>query len=78
VPSRFLRHPEKLDVDVLIAADERSTFDETAEIVRTLGSVRPIYAGPLSMASSLERITPLLLNLAKLNWIKTPSVKFVD
>jgi len=78
VPSRFLRHPEKLNVDVLIAADEKRTFDETAEIVKCLGSVRPLYAGPLSMASSLERITPLLLNLAKLNGIKTPSVRFVD
>ncbi len=78
VPSRFLKHPEKLDVDVLIAADERRTFEETAEIVKCLGSVRPLYAGPLSTASSLERITPLLLNLAKLNGIRTPSVRFVD
>jgi len=78
VPSRFLKHPEKLNVDVLIAADERSTFEETAEIVKRLGSVRPLYAGPLSTASSLEMITPLLLNLAKLNGIKAPSVRFVD
>lgn len=78
VPARFLRHPDKLGVDVLIAADERETYEETAEIVRSIGPVRPIYAGPLSMASTVERITPLLLNLAKLNGIRTPSVKFVD
>ncbi len=78
VPARFLRHPDKLDIDVLIAADERGTFEETAEIVRGIGPVRPVYAGPLAMASTVERITPLLLNLAKLNGIRTPSVKFVD
>jgi 8-hydroxy-5-deazaflavin:NADPH oxidoreductase len=78
VPSRFLKHPEKLNVDVLVAADERKTFEETAEIIKCLGSLRPLYAGPLSAAASLERITPLLLNLAKLNGIKTPSVRFVD
>jgi NADPH-dependent F420 reductase len=77
VPVRFLNRLEKLDIDVLIAADEKKTFEETAAIVRSLGPVRPVYAGPLSMASSVERITPLLLNLAKLNGMKTPSVKFV-
>lgn len=78
VPSRFFKHPEKLNVDVPIAADAIATYQETAEIVRRLGSVRPVYVGPLSMASTLERMTPLLLNLAKLNGIKTPSLKFVD
>ena len=78
VPARFLARPEKLDIDVLIAADEKGTFEETAEIVRKLGRARPLYAGPLSNASSVERITPLLLNLAKLGGLKTPSVKFVD
>ena len=78
MPTRLLRKLEKLDIDVLIAADEKKTFEETAEIVGCLGPVRAIYAGPLSNASSLERITPLLLNLAKVNGMKTPSVKFVD
>lgn len=78
VPSRFLKHPEKLNVDVLIAADDKKTFEETAEIVKSLGPVRPLYAGPLSGASSVERITPLLLNLAKFNGVRTPSVRFVD
>jgi hypothetical protein len=78
VPSRFFRRAEKLDVDVLIAADEKKTFEETADIVKHLGQARPLYAGPLSMAASLEGITPLLLNLAKLNGIRSPSVKFVD
>lgn len=78
VPSRFLKHPEKLDVDVLVAADDRKTFDETAKIVGSIGRIRPLYAGPLAIASSIERLTPLLLNLAKLNGVKAPSLKIVD
>ncbi len=78
VPSRFLKHPEKLDVDVLVAADDKRTFDEAAKIVGSIGRIRPLYAGPLAIASSIERITPLLNNIARLNGVKTPSVKIVD
>jgi predicted dinucleotide-binding enzyme len=78
LPVSFLKRSEKLDVDVLVAADDRKTFEEAAEIVRSIGKLRPLYGGPLSMASSIERITPLLLNLAKLNGFKTPSIKFVE
>ncbi|MDV3293285.1 MAG: NAD(P)-binding domain-containing protein [Nitrososphaerales archaeon] len=78
LPARFLKQPEKLNVDVPVAADDKGTFAEAAEIVRSVGGLRPLYSGPLSSASSIERLTPLLLNLAALNGFKTPSVKFVD
>lgn len=78
LPARFLKQPEKLNVDVPVAADDRKTFAEAAGIVRSIGGLRPLYCGPLSSASSIERLTPLLLNLASLNGLKTPSVKFVD
>lgn len=78
LPARFLKHPEMLDADVPVAADDKKTYAETAEIVRSIGGLRPLYCGPLSSASSIERLTPLLLNLASLNSLKTPSVKFVD
>ncbi len=78
LPARFLKNPEKLNVDVAVAADDKKTFEEAAEIVRSIGRLRPLYLGPLSSASAIERVTPLLLNLASLNGLKTPSVKFVD
>jgi len=78
LPAGFLGRSEKLDVDVLVAADDRKTYQEAAGIVGSIGKVRPLYAGPLSAASSVERLTPLLLNLARQNGIKTPSVRFVE
>lgn len=78
VPSRFLRDPEKLEVDVPVAADDRKTFAETAEIIGSIGKIRPVFAGPLAAASEIERLTPLLLNLAKLNGVNTQSIRFVD
>jgi len=77
VPVRMLRQTKELDLDVPIAADERTTFDDVAEVVKGMGGMRPLYVGPLAMASSIERLTPLLLNLAALNQMKSPSVKFV-
>ncbi|MDV3277266.1 MAG: NAD(P)-binding domain-containing protein [Nitrososphaerales archaeon] len=77
VPARFMLESGRGDIDVLIAADDKKTFDEAAAIVGSISGVRPLYGGPLSMASSIERITPLLRNLAKMNGMKIPSIKFV-
>lgn len=65
------------ETDVMVAADSRETFRQAAEVVESLEKVRPIFVGPLSMASSVERLTPLLLNAAKLNGMKTPSVRLI-
>lgn len=78
VPVRMLKHAGGLDLDVPVAADERKTFDEVAGVVQGMGGMRPLYVGPLAVASSLERLTPLLLNLATMNGLRSPSVKFVD
>ena len=48
VPSPVLVKPnEKLEYDVLVTADSREVFDETARVVSSVGSLRPLYAGPL-------------------------------
>jgi NADPH-dependent F420 reductase len=77
VPSRFFSKGAKEVIDVPVAANDRQTFDETVRVISCLEGVRPLYVGPLTVASSIERLTPLLLNLAKLNGLKAPSVKFV-
>jgi NADPH-dependent F420 reductase len=77
LPSRFLKDPGREVIDVLIAADDRTVFDEAAALVGCIPGARSLYVGPLSMASSVERITPLLLNLAKLNGTKPLTVRFV-
>jgi len=66
-----------LDLDVPVAADSRRTFDAAASIVSSIDGLRPLYAGPLSTARTLEGLVPLLLNLAKQNGLHNLSVKFV-
>lgn len=76
VPARFFRRGAGDVIDVPVAANDKETYTETASIVSCLEGVRPLYVGPLGVASSIERLTPLLLNLAKLNGTKPLSLKF--
>jgi NADPH-dependent F420 reductase len=78
VPRSFFEREIPAPFDVLVAADDRETYEETAELVRSLGSLRPLYAGPLSQAGVIERITPLLQNLAKLNGTGALTTRFVS
>jgi hypothetical protein len=65
-------------LDVVVAADLKETFDETARIVKSIPNLRPLYAGPLSEAQTIERITPLILNLAKKNKTGSLATRFVS
>lgn len=67
----------KLDFDVLVACDRDSDYKETADLIRSIEGLRPLYAGPLAMARTIERLAPLLINAAKLNGLKNLSLKFV-
>ncbi len=67
----------KLNYDVLIAADERETFSEVAEIVSSIEGLKPLYAGKLYTSKYLESLTPLLLNVAINNGLHSPSLKIV-
>jgi len=73
----LLKTDVPLDLDVAVAADSRRTFDAAASIVSSVDGLRPLYAGPLSTARTLEGLVPLLLNLAKQNSLHNLSVKFV-
>ncbi|HZW84809.1 MAG TPA: NADPH-dependent F420 reductase [Nitrososphaerales archaeon] len=70
VPQSMMGADEVQPMDILVAADSRETFDEAAALVRTIPNLRPLYAGPLSQAEMVERITILLVNLARLNGTK--------
>jgi NADPH-dependent F420 reductase len=78
VPAARLLEPEiPLDYDVLVAAETREVFTETAALVSSIQTLRPLYAGPLRVSRAIEWLTPTLLNVGRLNKIKTPSVKVV-
>src|SRR5712691_9165943 len=74
---KLLAIGEKLEYTVPVAAERRETFKEVATLVSSIQDLRPLYAGPLSSARTIEALTPLLLNLARLNGRKNLSVRIV-
>jgi 8-hydroxy-5-deazaflavin:NADPH oxidoreductase len=77
VPVGFFRKDDTPQADVLVAADAKETYEEAAELVRGVGGMRPLYAGPLTQAKIVESITPLVLNLANLNKTGSLTTRFV-
>jgi NADPH-dependent F420 reductase len=78
VSATFLQREEFPLIDVLVACDTKETYEEAARLVRTIQNMRPLYAGPLSQAGTIERITPLELNVAKLNGTGSLGPRFVS
>jgi 8-hydroxy-5-deazaflavin:NADPH oxidoreductase len=75
--ARLLEVGAPLNYDVLVAAESREVFAETAEVVSSILGLRPLFCGPLSSSRTLESLTPTLLNTGKLNKLRTPSIKIV-
>ncbi|MDA4119283.1 MAG: NAD(P)-binding domain-containing protein [Thaumarchaeota archaeon] len=78
VPSSIFEEEEPVPMDILVAADSKKTFDEAAVLVRSVPNLRPLYVGPLSQARMVERMTALVLNLAKLNKTGALATRFVS
>jgi NADPH-dependent F420 reductase len=74
---KLLNNNEELDYDVLVAAETRDSFIEASPIISSVKRLRPLYAGSLSSARLIESLTPLILNVGKLNGIKSPSLRLV-
>ena len=72
---RLAQLSEELAYDVLVTADSRGVYDEAAAVVSSVGRLRPFYAGPLVVSRMVEGITPVLLNVSKLNKLRSPSIK---
>jgi 8-hydroxy-5-deazaflavin:NADPH oxidoreductase len=74
---RLSQLSEELAYDVLVTADSRAVYDEAARVVSSVGRLRPLYAGPLTVSRLVEGMTPALLNVSKLNKLKSPSIRLV-
>ena len=74
---KLLAMGEKLEYTVPVAAERRETFSEVATIVSSIQDLMPLYAGPLSSSRTIEALTPLLLNLGRLNGRKNLSIRIV-
>lgn len=64
--------------DVLICGDDRHSNDVITDLTDETRCLRPLDVGPLAVASTIESLTPLLLNIAMLNHLKDPSIKVLS
>ncbi len=67
VPAAYFDAPFAEGVDVLVAAASVEAYESTAAIVRTVPKMRPFYVGPLTQAESVERMTVMVYNAARLS-----------
>ena len=66
VPHAYFDRPDPPEADVLVAAASKAAFEETAALVSSVQRLRPVYVGSLDQAESVERVTALELNAARL------------
>jgi len=63
--------------DVVIAGDDPEAKKVAANLVRIIKDLRPLDGGPLKVAAQVEGLTPLLLNISRLNKIKNAGINVV-
>lgn len=72
---KLRRFNEPIDTDVLVCADDKDALAVVNELLKEIRNLRPMYVGPLSLAYQVESITPMLLNVARQNSLKNPSIR---
>ncbi len=60
--------------DVVIAGDDPESKEVAANLVRIIKDLRPLDGGPLKVAAQVEGLTPLLLNISRLNKVKNAGI----
>jgi 8-hydroxy-5-deazaflavin:NADPH oxidoreductase len=76
IPAHILYEERPISADVLVSCNELTTYQSVATLVAMLPGLRPLYLGSLDYAGEIERITALLMNVAKRNRLKSPTLKF--
>lgn len=66
------------DLDIAVCGNNKQTKDVIMQLVKDIPGLTPVDVGPLEAAALTEPITPLLLNVAKMNKeLRHAGVKFV-
>jgi NADPH-dependent F420 reductase len=74
---KLLNVKRSLDADTFVCGDDQSTVATLNTLISEINGLRSIYLGPLSMTYQAEILTPMLLNAAKRNKMKHPSIRLV-
>lgn len=75
--NRWRHVDEELEYSVAVCGDDAEAKLLVMDIVDRVSLLKSYDAGPLEVASTIESITPLLLNIAKYNRMKDVGVRFV-
>lgn len=68
---------QSLDADTFICGDDQNAVDKLNGLISEIKGLRPVYLGPLALAYQAEILTPMLLNAAKKNKMKSPGIKLI-
>ena len=74
---KLRKFEKRFEVDSFVCGDDMKAVTIVNELISEINGMRPIYVGPLYMTYQIEVLTPLLLNGAKKNKLKHPSVRLV-
>lgn len=66
VPAPKLLKPDvAVEMDVPLCGDDVQALEAVADLTWQIEALRPVFAGPLRLSSSVEGLTPLLLSVNK-------------
>lgn len=60
----------------LVCSDDEEAKKLVMRLTEHMGCLKPLDGGPLKQASTMESLTPLMINLAKLNRLKDLGINF--
>lgn len=61
---------------VLVCSDDEEAKKFVVKLIQNMGCLKPLDGGPLKQANTIEALTPLLINIAKLNGLKDLGIVF--
>jgi len=74
--SRFAKVDERFNWDVPVCGDDAFAKEVVMDIINSIDGLRALNAGKLSNARIVESLTPMLINLAKLNNLKPLGIRY--
>ncbi|MDD1751865.1 MAG: NADPH-dependent F420 reductase [Methanotrichaceae archaeon] len=64
--------------DAFLCSDDSQALELVAGLTQEIKSLRPLRVGPLAASSLVESLTPMLLNVARMNKIKDAGISIVS